>query len=403
MTMPAAPPQQPRSTWNVWPRVQVHPGTGLVDRWNDTLLVVPVLAPPSAEAVRELLALCHRPDPTREARVDAVRSLLTGPVAAELPGFVLLIRSEAVLRSVLHGPARLLVDGVEEGGSDAGPLAEHLLRDGAWREVTVIAAAGAAAGLAELAAMLPLDLGSGTVPGGGVTLRPAVTGAAPPSTGSPTGMTALRPVVQLRTVLLGECAARAPGGGRTPPVPRPPLPIAGETGGPAGGETDSDVLVDAVRCAQGHLTDPDGATCLTCGRAVPPDGERVRLPRPPAGILVTDGGTIYTVSGDFVIGREPESAADVIAGRARPLPLRDSARSTSRVHAHLTVSGWKVLLSDDGSANGTFLSRHGAGGPWLPVPPHTPVPLLHGDRVRLGQRQLLFDAWREPVVPQVFR
>jgi pSer/pThr/pTyr-binding forkhead associated (FHA) protein len=78
-------------------------------------------------------------------------------------------------------------------------------------------------------------------------------------------------------------------------------------------------------------------------------------------------------------------------------------RSTSRVHARLTVAGWKVLLSDSRSANGTLLSRHGAAGPWLPVTPEIPVPLVHGDRVRLGQRQLLFDTWRETVVPQVFR
>jgi pSer/pThr/pTyr-binding forkhead associated (FHA) protein len=120
------------------------------------------------------------------------------------------------------------------------------------------------------------------------------------------------------------------------------------------------------------------------------------------GILVTDGGTIYTVTGDFVIGREPERTPDVLAGRASPLPLRDSARSTSRVHARLTVRGWKVLLSDNSSANGTFLSRHGAAGPWLPVT-QAPVTLAHGDRVRLGKRQLLFDTWRETVVPQVFR
>jgi pSer/pThr/pTyr-binding forkhead associated (FHA) protein len=129
----------------------------------------------------------------------------------------------------------------------------------------------------------------------------------------------------------------------------------------------------------------------------------VRGPRPPLGILVTDGGTIYTVTGDFVIGREAEGAPDVLAGRARPLPLRDAARSTSRVHALLTVRGWKVLLIDNRSANGTLLSRSGAAGPWLPVTPHAPVALVHGDRVRLGRRQLLFDAWRETVVPQVFR
>jgi pSer/pThr/pTyr-binding forkhead associated (FHA) protein len=121
------------------------------------------------------------------------------------------------------------------------------------------------------------------------------------------------------------------------------------------------------------------------------------------GVLVTDGGTVYPVTGDFVIGREPEQAPDVLAGRARPLLLRDTARSTSRVHARLTVTGWKVLLSDDRSANGTLVSRHGAAGPWLPATSQNPVQLAHGDRVRLGRRQLLFDTWRETVVPQVFQ
>jgi pSer/pThr/pTyr-binding forkhead associated (FHA) protein len=93
----------------------------------------------------------------------------------------------------------------------------------------------------------------------------------------------------------------------------------------------------------------------------------------------------------------------VLAGRARPLPLRDAARSTSRVHARLTLVGWQVLLSDSSSANGTFVSHHGAAGPWLPVMPGTEMPLLHGDRVRLGKRQLLFDTWRETLVPRVSR
>jgi pSer/pThr/pTyr-binding forkhead associated (FHA) protein len=119
--------------------------------------------------------------------------------------------------------------------------------------------------------------------------------------------------------------------------------------------------------------------------------------------VVPDGGTINTVSGDYVIGREAEGAPEVLAGRARPLPLRDAARSTSRVHASLSVRGWKVLLSDNGSANGTFLSRSGAAGPWLPVTPQFPVALAHGDRIRLGKRQLLYDTWRATVVPQVFR
>jgi hypothetical protein len=241
---------------------------------------------------------------------------------------------------------------------------------------------------------LPLDLTSGAVPGAGVTLH-----GVPPAAEAGTGVTALRPAVRFRSVLLGECAVRAPGR-------RAPLPIAGEDAeGTAAGTASSEpeILVEGVRCPRGHFTDPGRSTCLACGTPLSPDGHRIAAPRPPLGILVTDGGTIYPVTGDFVIGRDPARAPEVLAGRARPLRLGDAERSTSRVHAHLTVDGWQVLLSDDRSANGTFLSGHGAAGPWLPVPPQTPVPLAHGDRVRLGRRQLLFETWREGIVPPVLR
>lgn len=401
-----------------WPMVRVHPGTGLVDRRRDILLVVPVLPASQHQRVRELLDLCHRPDPTGSARVDALRGLLDLRSSAELPGFALLVRAQHALRTFVHGPVRILVDGAALDQSSArggGRLAEHLLEDGAWRGLTITADGGSA----DDAGVLSLDLESGAVPGAGVTLVPvasarvqrleaggtasAPSATAPEATAPATSSTALRPVLQFRTVPLGECAVRA--AGERPAHRRPPLPVAGAPGqAPTGPRTTGpEVVVEGVHCPEGHFTDPARSTCLTCGTPLAPDGRRVRLPRPPLGILVTDGGTIYPVAGDFVIGREAEAAPDVLAGRARPLPLRDEARSTSRVHARVTVTGWRVLLRDDRSANGTFLSRSGAAGPWLPVTAEAPVALLHGDRVRLGKRQLLFDAWRETVVPQVFR
>jgi len=388
----------------------------VVDRRGDTLLVVPVLSASSTERVRELLELCHRQDPTGQARVHALQSLLGLRPSTELPGFALLIRTGHGLRILVHGPVRVLVDGRVPGHPGAvrsSDLVEHVVEDGAWSSVTVAVDGDGA--LPVVADVLSLDLETGSVPGAGVTLHRAPTGraqqppaqesgeAVPPATlatpASPTSTTMLRPAVRFRTVLLGQCAARAPEG-QPPRGRRPPLPVAGEPGASAGGTRGPEVLVEGVQCTRGHFTDPDLPTCLTCGAPLLPAGRRVSLPRPPLGVLVTDGGTIYTVTGDFVIGREPEQAPDVLAGRARPLPLRDAARSTSRVHARLAVRGWKVLLSDDRSANGTFVSRHGAAGPWLPATPQTPVPLVHGDRVRLGRRQLLFDTWRETVVPQ---
>jgi hypothetical protein len=400
-------PDQPLSSSWDGARIQVHPGTGLVDRHGDTLLVVPVLRSAERERVREVFDVCARPDPTGRARAHSLRALLQSRSPAQLPDFALLLRTGHSLRVLVHGPVPVRVDGHapgEPGPGDGGTLVEYVLDDGAWLDVTI-------GGAEDVPEPLPLDLRSGTVPGGGVTLHhvPAGRGvaeqpAAAPSR-APTSATALRPAVRFRTVLLGECAVRAPGGQPVPGRRRQPLPVAGAPAGgaPAPRTTEPEVLVEGVLCPQGHFTDPALPACRTCGTALPPDGHRVRLPRPPLGVLVTDGGTIYAVTGDYVIGRETERAPEVAEGRARSLPLRDGARSTSRVHARLTVSGWTVLLSDNSSANGTFLSRSGAAGPWLPVTPHAPVALVHGDRVRLGQRQLLYDTWRETAVPQGFR
>jgi hypothetical protein len=385
--------------------VQVHPGTGVVDRSGDILLVVPALPGATTDSVRELLDLCRRPYPTTEARLAELRALVELRPAAQTPDFALLVRAGSSVRVLVHGPVRILVDGGPPGRPAAGRAAEHVLDDAAWQDLTI----GGTDEPPDVGAVLRLDLRDGTVRGGGATVHRVRAVAAPAPAAEAPGVpveassssTQLRPALQFRTVPLGECALQ--GRARRAVPRRPPLPIAGATGEAAVGPPASEVLVEGVLCPQGHFTDPDEPACRTCGTALPGDAQRVRRTRPPLGVLVTDGGTIYTVTGDFVIGRETERSPDVLAGRARPLPLRDEARSTSRVHARLTISGWKVLLSDNGSANGTFLSRHGAAGPWLPVPPQSPVRLLHGDRIRLGKRQLLFDTWRESVVPQVFR
>jgi hypothetical protein len=339
----------------------------------------------------------------------ALREVLERHPPDETFGFALLVRAAGTLGALVRGPVQLLVDGRAMHRAAAGHLTQYALADGGWHGLTVTAHGAAA--LPGDADVLSLDLEFGAVPGAGVTLHRLPAGRAQPFRSAavapppvPSSATALRPAVQFRTVLLGECAARLPGS-QPAPARRLPLPVAGAPGEDLSGTATTEplVLVDGVHCPSGHFTDPDLPTCLTCGTALPPAGPRVRRPRPPLGVLVTDGGTVYPVTGDLVIGREPDQAPAVLAGQARPLRLRDAARSTSRVHARLTVRGWKVLLSDDRSANGTLVSHHGAAGPWLPATSQAPVPLLHGDRVRLGRRQLLFDTWRETVVPPVFQ
>ena len=192
--------------------------------------------------------------------------------------------------------------------------------------------------------------------------------------------TVMRPVTRFRNVPLSGVAA---------PV-RAPLPLAGETPDRTEAPTvDRQVVVEGLPCPAGHLNDPRSATCVLCGRPIDRESPPVRAARPPLGVLVTDEGSVFLLTSDVVIGREPGRAEDVIAGRAQQLPLRDEAHSVSRVHAHVRLDGWEVTVADSGSSNGTFLSSHGAAGPWVPV--EEPTVLSPGDRIRLGKRHLMFD------------
>jgi hypothetical protein len=207
--------------------------------------------------------------------------------------------------------------------------------------------------------------------------------------GDSIGLTVIRPVADFRSVLLTRGSGPSRSGGR-PPLPREAdSPTTSAQGGP------DVVSVEGRLCPDGHFNDPDSSTCAACSAPIDRGGERVSQPRPPLGCLITDDGRVYTVAGDYVIGREPGQAPAVKSGKAQPLVLQDAEHSTSRIHAHVRVSGWKTLVSDGGSSNGTFISRSGPAGPWTAVPQEPGTVLSAGDRVRLGKRQLLFDRYRE--------
>ena len=458
-----------------WGRLEVHPGSGVVHRGPDVLLVVPTVSPALVEATSELVALCGDvPDPTGRRRVRRAARLLTEAEPEDLPEFALVIDAGDHLAVLVHGDVTVSVTGEQDLSFSA---AESL----AWVErvvplpcetVTIESPSGGSASrAAESPRGLPLDLLAGTVPGSGATLqrgatatstseraaepgaqeqarvleRPAylrsgtggppkgpaeseVTGpvpagasaapeagrepghaaepvtapAVPRPDGAPPareasdgtdGHTVLRQTVQVRRVSLAR-HGRPAGGAR-----RAPLPVGAAAGGSFTAAHGQVVLIQGVLCPAGHLNEPGAGTCAPCGAPIGGEAPRVTQPRPPLGVLVTDEGAVYTVTTDYVIGRDPEHAPDVVAGRARALVLRDAENSTSRVHARLSVSGWEVLVADSGSANGTFVSSGGQAGPWNAVYREPGTPLRPGDRVRLGKRQLLFDRYHLPSTP----
>ena len=76
-----------------WGRVEVHPGSGVVDRHDDAVLVLPSCRRHSGTGPLELLSVHQRsPDPTGRRRIRYAAWVLTEAEPEEVPGFALLLR-----------------------------------------------------------------------------------------------------------------------------------------------------------------------------------------------------------------------------------------------------------------------------------------------------------------------
>ncbi|MGO4343664.1 FHA domain-containing protein [Pedococcus sp. 2YAF34] len=400
-------------------RVEVLPGQGLVLRRGGLLLVVPTVDGSQQDLLAELVGLCtHHGAPGGEDVLRLLGDLVSGSGSSRVPAFACLAAQGDHVHVMAYGAVQVAVDD-QDPGSFTGA------RTGAWVQRSLPATfsslsvrgtdapddtdeiddtdeAGPHAGPGALL----LDLLDGQVPGAGVTLhRPGVeatpgVGRASTGTDTPPGgraMTVLRTAPRAHVVSL---APRAPDPARA----RSPLPVGGASPAvsPPFGSTPATsapgpptpVLVSGIVCRCGAFNSPDLEECQACGAPLDRDGPRETRPRPPLGILITDDGRVFTVTDDVVLGREPGQAPEVSSGRARPVVLRDREQSTSRVHAEIRLSGWRVAVVDRGSANGTYVSRSGSAGPWVLVPSDPGVPLAPGDRLRLGRREVLFDRYQ---------
>lgn len=172
-------------------------------------------------------------------------------------------------------------------------------------------------------------------------------------------------------------AATVPSGAASPSVARPATDDAVPT-------------AHGHLCAHGHLNDPRSHFCVVCGiRMTERTGTLVEGLRPPLGLLVFDDGATYTVDGDYLVGRDPESDRRVGSGELRPLVVTDQAVSVSRAHLEIRLCGWDVVCMDTGSRNGTFVALPGQPQWWLP-PAQQTFRLVPGTRVRIGTRGFVF-------------
>jgi hypothetical protein len=184
-----------------------------------------------------------------------------------------------------------------------------------------------------------------------------------------------------------------PGGAELDLPQRPPLSKAKDM--PPGTSSYSEgMIISGVYCKNGHFDDPEALFCAVCGISmnqqslVPRPG-----PRPPLGVLVLDDGSVFQLDKDYIIGREPSLDASVASGRSRPLRVADESGIVSRVHAKVQLDGWRVLITDLGSANGTRikLPKQPADQGLLP---QVPVVLAPGSQIDLGGRGFRYESHR---------
>jgi hypothetical protein len=116
---------------------------------------------------------------------------------------------------------------------------------------------------------------------------------------------------------------------------------------------------------------------------------------PPLGLLLFDDGTTFSLDGEVVVGREPETDSRVTSGEAQPLVITDTERSVSRLHLRIAVHGDRVELVDLKSSNGTAVRRPRESA-WRPLTPAVPMAIVPDTEVRLGNRTFVFTAQGRP-------
>lgn len=400
-------------------RVEVLGGTGTLHREGGLVCwFAPGFPPDLAVAVLD----AARSVPTVEDPSE-----LSPVLAAALGGspatFFVVQEGADAFALALQGRVVVSEDGIERlrGSEGAG-----ILRADIAARTSLTVRGGADPELLDRPGSIAFDLRDGTVPGGGVTFWPSLqpTSEEPPALDDSVVLFDLsapehprQPLPIASVVVAPEPAAsealdeaaesasvptsRGSAGAEQTAVvvgTQPSAPVE-EAEGPAPAPTPADAgaspqapLVQGLNCARGHFNNPRALYCGICGLAMVQNSVVVvRGRRPPLGVLLGDDGNAYSLDGDYVLGRQPELAEDVTAGRARPLKVDDGTGRISRVHARVALPEWEVLVTDLGSHNGTQVFNPGDAG-WRTLRRDESVVLQPGGRLVIGQSTFEFQS-----------
>lgn len=131
-------------------------------------------------------------------------------------------------------------------------------------------------------------------------------------------------------------------------------------------------------CDRGHPNPPERTVCFACQSPV--GGDARLAERPQLGWVRVDGGETVPLRGPVLAGRNPSSTALRLAESPRLIALPYA--HVSGTHVAFLLEGWRVMVQDLRSSNGTYLRRHGKPPVRLP---EVPYPLVPGDLIDLGK------------------
>jgi hypothetical protein len=379
-------------------RIGIEPGSGLVGRFGDTVVLIRRGGPAAGgadQSAGELLELAAAVASDRQlpATVIAARlaSWVIGHMSEDVTAFGIVVPVQDGVVMFLRGAVQGAV--TERGfthqlsGEQALTWVDQLI-PGTFERLEI----GSAADRPVQADPLS-DLRDGVVPGQGFVLtrvasarepEPAAAGAdsaspawsgsagaTPPAASAPLGasapLAAPAPVADPAPVAESDASAAAlPFGDPVPFADQAPFANAAPSADPA-------TMMDWMPPVDAAGPEPRNATD---GWAAPAEDHH------PIGVLTSPNGPVIVLDRAYVLGREPHRDPAVESGDATPVLMQDPDNVISRVHARVFVDNGIVFVRDASSLDGTYISPPSADD-WTRIGTD-PSPLPPGWSLRIG-------------------